>query len=44
VLNVVGVGEDLPTARARAYAAAGAITFEGKQFRTDIAAPVPVPE
>jgi phosphoribosylamine--glycine ligase len=43
VLNVVGVGNDLATARARAYAAADAITFEGKQYRTDIAEPVTVP-
>lgn len=44
VLNVVGVGHDLSTARGRAYAAADSITFEGKQFRTDIAEPVAVPE
>ncbi|NNC74560.1 MAG: phosphoribosylamine--glycine ligase [Acidimicrobiia bacterium] len=37
VLNVVGLGSDLSTARDRAYAAAAAIEFEGKQFRTDIA-------
>ena len=37
VLNVVGLGSDLATARAAAYDAAGSIDFEGKQFRTDIA-------
>ncbi|MBT8214851.1 MAG: phosphoribosylamine--glycine ligase [Acidimicrobiia bacterium] len=37
VLNVVGIGPSLSTARQRAYAAAARIEFEGKQFRTDIA-------
>ena len=37
VLTVVGRGPDLRTAHNRAYAAAEAITFEGRWFRTDIA-------
>ena len=37
VLTVVGLGSDLRTAHDRAYAAAEAITFEGRWFRTDIA-------
>lgn len=37
VLNVVGVGADQATARKRAYEAASSITFDGKQFRSDIA-------
>ncbi len=37
VLNVVGRGSDVATARAAAYRAANAIDFPGKQFRTDIA-------
>jgi len=37
VLNVVGTGPDLATARERAYQAAGAIHFAGMQMRTDIA-------
>jgi len=37
VLTVVGLGPDMRTAHDRAYAAAGAITFEGRWFRTDIA-------
>ncbi len=36
VLNVVGLGRDLAEARARAYAGADAITFEGKHARRDI--------
>jgi phosphoribosylamine--glycine ligase len=36
VLNVVGVGPDLSTARQRAYAAAGRIEFAGMQYRRDI--------
>ncbi len=36
VLNVVGTGPDLETARERAYEAAGSISWAGKQFRTDI--------
>ncbi|HMN40657.1 MAG TPA: phosphoribosylamine--glycine ligase [Phycisphaerales bacterium] len=38
VLNVVGVGETLAQARARAYEAASVIRFKGKQMRTDIGA------
>jgi phosphoribosylamine--glycine ligase len=38
VLNVTGLGPDPGTARERAYDAAGRITFEGMQMRTDIAA------
>ncbi len=37
VINVVGTGPDLATARGRAYEAADAIIFSGRQFRTDIA-------
>jgi phosphoribosylamine--glycine ligase len=37
VLNLVGVGPDLGTARARAYEAADLIEFSGKQMRSDIA-------
>jgi phosphoribosylamine---glycine ligase len=36
VLGVTAVGTSLNDARARAYAAADAITFEGKQLRRDI--------
>jgi phosphoribosylamine--glycine ligase len=36
VLNVVGVGPDVATARKRAYERAGQIDFEGKQMRSDI--------
>jgi len=38
VLTVVGLGDTLSAARAKAYAAAEAITFEGKMLRHDIAA------
>ncbi len=38
VLNVVGTGPDLPSARRRAYEAAALIEFSGKQMRRDIAA------
>lgn len=38
VLAVTGVGEDLARAHARAYRAAAAIHFPGKQLRQDIAA------
>jgi phosphoribosylamine--glycine ligase len=38
VLNVTGLGPDPGAARERAYEAAGAIDFDGKQMRTDIAA------
>lgn len=37
VLNVVGTGPDLATARSRSYEAVQLIHFEGKQYRTDIA-------
>ena len=36
-LTVVGRGATMAEARARAYAAANAVTFEGKHYRTDIA-------
>ena len=36
VLTVVGTGPDLATARERAYAGTGAITFEGCHLRRDI--------
>jgi phosphoribosylamine--glycine ligase len=38
VLNVTGLGPDPVAARERAYEAAEAIEFDGKQFRRDIAA------
>jgi phosphoribosylamine--glycine ligase len=38
VLNVTGMGATPGAARDSAYAAADQITFDGKQFRTDIAA------
>ncbi len=38
VLSVVGVGADLHAARAAAYAGVGAISLDGSQHRTDIAA------
>jgi phosphoribosylamine---glycine ligase len=38
VLNVTGLGPTPGEARERAYAAAGAVEFEGMQLRTDIAA------
>jgi phosphoribosylamine--glycine ligase len=37
VLNVVGVGDSIMEARARAYAAVELIDFPGMQYRTDIA-------
>lgn len=37
VLNVVGLGSDVATARDKAYAGADEIRFEGKQYRKDIA-------
>ncbi|MFL5825643.1 MAG: phosphoribosylamine--glycine ligase [Thermoleophilaceae bacterium] len=40
VLNVTGMGPTVAEARARAYAAADKIEFEGKQLRRDIAARV----
>jgi phosphoribosylamine--glycine ligase len=42
VLDVVGTGQDVPSARAAAYAAAEAITLPGGWYRTDIAARPPV--
>jgi len=42
VLNIVGVGDDLPAARARAYQAAGLIRMRGGWYRRDIAA-LPAP-
>ncbi|HUC93769.1 MAG TPA: phosphoribosylamine--glycine ligase [Paenibacillus sp.] len=38
VLGVVGRGRDIAEARARAYEAAGMISFEGMHYRSDIAA------
>ncbi len=38
VLNLTGLGPDPATARRRAYDAAEAVRFEGRQMRTDIAA------
>ncbi len=38
VLNVTGLGPDPATARERAYDAAGRISFDGMQVRSDIAA------
>jgi phosphoribosylamine--glycine ligase len=40
VLNLTALGEDLDSARAAAYAGAGAIRFAGSQMRRDIAAGV----
>jgi phosphoribosylamine---glycine ligase len=40
VLAVTAVGDDLADARARAYEGVAAISFEGAQYRTDIAASV----
>jgi len=40
VLAVTAVGSDLADARAKAYEGVGAISFDGAQFRTDIAAKV----
>lgn len=37
VVNVVGLGPDVATARERAYAGVAEVRFEGKQFRRDIA-------
>jgi phosphoribosylamine---glycine ligase len=36
VLAISAVGPDLPTARERAYAAAGCVRFAGQQLRGDI--------
>jgi phosphoribosylamine--glycine ligase len=38
VLNVTGLGSSPAEARDRAYDAAGRISFEGMQIRTDVAA------
>ena len=38
VLGVTALGNDLPDARKKAYAASAAITWSGEQHRTDIAA------
>jgi phosphoribosylamine--glycine ligase len=38
VMTVVGLGADLSSAREKAYAAAGEISFEGMMLRSDIAA------
>lgn len=38
VLAITGVGPDLPTARERAYAGVSRVSFEGMQYRRDIAA------
>jgi phosphoribosylamine--glycine ligase len=38
VLNVTALGDDVPAARAAAYAAADVIEFDGRQLRRDIAA------
>lgn len=44
VMNVVGTGDTLEEARARAYAACAKIRYEGRTYRSDIAAtPAPVP-
>jgi phosphoribosylamine---glycine ligase len=40
ILNVTGVGADIADARAQAYDGADAIRFDGRRFRTDIAAGV----
>jgi phosphoribosylamine--glycine ligase len=37
VLGITGVGKDIVEARKKAYADADRISFEGKQYRTDIA-------
>jgi phosphoribosylamine--glycine ligase len=37
VLNLVGAGPDVETARERAYEAVASISWPGAQFRTDIA-------
>jgi phosphoribosylamine-glycine ligase len=38
VLNVTGLGEDVSSARAAAYAATEMLSFDGMQMRHDIAA------
>jgi phosphoribosylamine---glycine ligase len=37
ILNVTGLGEDVPSARAAAYEAVGVISFPGMRYRMDIA-------
>ena len=37
VLNVIGQGPDVPTARARAYEAVGRLSWPGMHHRSDIA-------
>ena len=37
VLNLTGLGPDVATARRRAYDAANAVGFDGRQMRSDIA-------
>ncbi|HVS99819.1 MAG TPA: phosphoribosylamine--glycine ligase [Solirubrobacterales bacterium] len=44
VLNVTGLGPDPAAARDRAYDAAGRISFDGMQVRTDIAARAVAPD
>ncbi len=39
VLSVTALGDNLAQARQRAYAAAAAVAFQGKRYRTDIASP-----
>ena len=39
VLAVVGTGSDVAAARAAAYAGVAKISFDGAQYRTDIAGP-----
>jgi len=41
VLGVTALGDDLADARARAYAAAGLVRFDGVHYRRDIAAVLP---
>jgi phosphoribosylamine--glycine ligase len=43
VLSVVGLGADLDDARMRAYERTGALSFDGMQFRRDIAAAAAAP-
>ena len=38
ILSVTALGADVPEARERAYRAVELVSFEGKRFRTDIAA------
>jgi phosphoribosylamine--glycine ligase len=44
VLNVTALGVDLAEARARAYEAAGRISWPGMQYRRDIAAAAAIPD